>query len=125
MRKIKFRALINNNGLTYWEYYSTLSLPMWLDKPEHIVVKDLQYTGLKDKNGVEIYEHDVIEFIRDYNSASIPKRYKGMVFYDDSDFTYNVEYGDNYNIALNEALEYDIPIVISNIYESELKGGKK
>jgi hypothetical protein len=62
MREIKFRALVEDKDtkVRHWEYYSTLSEPAWLDC-YNIIVKDLQYTGLKGKNDKEIWEGDILK----------------------------------------------------------------
>lgn len=63
MREIKFRALVKYGSQDEyrWEYYSTLCEPTWADSQiAHIKIKDLQFTGLKDKNGKEIFEGDII-----------------------------------------------------------------
>lgn len=55
MREIKFRALVNGE----WFYFDLTQNPKyWAHKLEDGIID--QYTGLVDKNGVEIYEDDVI-----------------------------------------------------------------
>lgn len=71
-------------------------------------VKLMQYTGLKDKNGVEIYEGDIIEFA--YGKKLVSEvRHSNM-------FGYEVANKDNSILGL--ILVNGICEVVGNIYEN-------
>ena len=148
MREIKFRVWDKVNKKYYRECDFLSFRPggirfMWTDYEEdEQMVTDLpngsfellQFTGLHDKNGVEIYEGDILDvkFMYQYVeriSWHGPPDARAKVIWDYSGFRLlckgaeDRRYADWYDIGyFNPMVEMHTPesIVIGNIHESEL-----
>ena len=113
MRKIKFRAWCENDKeMLRWE-----DMQLWginsLNDGGLMKVMFIEYTGLKDKNGKEIYDGDIITAHSEYNTIE-----SGIVKWDNKEASFRIEQGISVGTSFYGFQQIENIEVIGNIYEN-------
>lgn len=123
MRDIKFRAWneVEEKMLNWYEFLDT-NIKNTFIAPESTGLILMQYTGLKDKNGKEIYEGDIVK-VKLYKGEE-EKYFIGKVEYFGSNFIVDADNNSEYHVYDLDGFGIDYRYnledceVIGNIYDN-------
>lgn len=132
MREIKFRAwdsyngkMLDNHEPLVWNSVMPMASHMG-SEPKNFIV--MQFTGLTDCNGVDIYEGDIVEYKPYYNLGHFEDKLIGVVHWGEIGDSDGWSHGKHYEFAvggdsLADVADSDYPNeayckVIGNIHQN-------
>lgn len=119
-REIEFRAINVWFGDSQMVFFDLEGVPGYItmveDSKPNANWKVMQYTGLKDKNGVKIFEGDILQYVDDKGEKGA---IKGHVIFSNAAFKVK-RYGENKTWQEERFIPSYIKrhIVIGNVYEN-------
>jgi len=108
MRTIKFRAWEDDRNKMFENAQEHIEFFAMLNQDNYHI---MQYTGLKDKKGVEIYEGDIVEYDTDFGDGKLKEE---ISFKDGGFFTGTQAISEL--VISNDTMEHFE--VIGNIYDN-------
>lgn len=113
MKEIKFRAWdilgkIMKQDIELWDIKYGEIFP---HTPDQRCFNIMQYTGLKDKNGNEIYEGDIVKLCRSHGYSWLEKGTISTIEWDNDEQSYFLF--NKFRLTKNKKVE-----IIGNIYEN-------
>jgi len=112
--EINFLSNLTSNHETYWEVNTKVSDHLHAHMTQYFDSRNdenvlMQYTGLKDRNGKEIYEGDILNMTYHGSVSIVKPEIKGVVIFERGSFI--IEENGISLVKIGRSLE-----VIGNIY---------